>query len=115
MYLNKNTVKLICELEYLVGKQCYNPKSYDGWKKKEGCSFRYPITFYEKSTDKNPRKIGWNITECSDDFSPKLVETMKYQFGSNHLFIGKGLTDVLEFLENRYGINFEELEEGKNQ
>ena len=30
MKLNDQTAKLICELEYHIGKQCFNPKSYDG-------------------------------------------------------------------------------------
>ena len=36
---------------------------------------------------------------------------MKYVFGSNHLFVGKGLYNVLSALEKRYGIDFNELEE----
>lgn len=36
---------------------------------------------------------------------------MKYKFGSNHLFIGEGLINVLTMMEERYGINFNELEE----
>lgn len=40
MKLDKNTAKLICELEYLIGDECYNPNSYDGWTGDEGCSYR---------------------------------------------------------------------------
>ena len=38
------------------------------------------------------------------------VEYMKYKFGSNELFIGKGLIHILEYLEDRYGLDFNELE-----
>lgn len=43
MKLNKDLCELIAELEYIVGSECYNPNSYDGWNDVEGCSFRYPI------------------------------------------------------------------------
>lgn len=43
MKLNKDLCELIVELEYIVGSECYNPNSYDGWNDVEGCSFRYPI------------------------------------------------------------------------
>lgn len=35
---------------------------------------------------------------------------MKYKFGSNELYIGQGLMNVLEYLEDRYGLDFEKLE-----
>ena len=41
---------------------------------------------------------------------PKEVETIKYKFGSNHLYIGLGLIKVLEYLEERYSLDFNELE-----
>lgn len=40
-----------------------------------------------------------------------MVETMKYKFGSNHLWIGTALEEVLEFLEERYDIDFNTLED----
>ncbi len=39
---------------------------------------------------------------------------MKYRFGSNELYIGKGLIKVLEFLEERYGVDFHQLESPLN-
>ena len=44
------------------------------------------------------------------DLKPEQINTIKYKFGSNHLFIGKGLMNVLDYLEKRYNINFNELE-----
>ena len=35
---------------------------------------------------------------------------MKYKFGSNELFIGQGFIKIMEYLELRYGIDFNELE-----
>lgn len=36
---------------------------------------------------------------------------MQYRFGKYKLLIGDGLTEILQFLENRYNIDFNELEE----
>ena len=43
--------------------------------------------------------------------SPSEVHTMKYVFGSNHLFIGKGIYNILNELEKRYGLDFNKMEE----
>ena len=40
MKLTKKTIQLICELESIIGDECYNPNSFDGWTLEEGCSFR---------------------------------------------------------------------------
>lgn len=49
--------------------------------------------------------------------SPSEVHTMKYVFGSNHLFIGKGIYNILNELEKRYGLDFDKMEEelGKDE
>lgn len=43
--------------------------------------------------------------------SPSEVHTMKYVFGSNHLFIGEGIYNILNELEKRYGLDFDKMEE----
>ena len=45
MKLDKSMCRLIANLEYKIGSECYNPNSYDGWNDIEGCGFRYPISF----------------------------------------------------------------------
>ena len=45
------------------------------------------------------------------EISPSEIHTMKYVFGSNHLFIGKGIYNILNTLERRYGLDFNEMEE----
>lgn len=45
------------------------------------------------------------------EISPSEVHTMKYVFGSNHLFIGKGMYNILNELEKRYGLDFNKMEE----
>lgn len=109
MELNKDTAKLICELEYLIGDSCYNPNSYNGWTGEEGCSFRYPV-HVRKDENSTMTKVSGSIMYYFNSYTPEMVRTMKYKFGSNHLFIGLALKKVLEFLEQRYGLNFAELE-----
>lgn len=110
MELTDKTLKLISDLEYLIGSQCYNPNSYDGWTGDEGCEYRYPVYFLANPEDENLTKTKWKILKAAPEFSPKSIDTIKYKFGSNHLFIGLGLRDVLEELEKRYGLDFNELE-----
>ncbi len=103
MKLTKKTIQLICNLERLIGAQCYNPNSFDGWTLEEGREFRYPITYTDK--DGVARKSRFTL----QDLDKKSVGTMHYKFGSNNLFIGIGLQKVLEYLEKNYDLNFDEI------
>lgn len=38
---------LIARLEYEIGRECYNPNSYDGYTGVEGAAFRYLVTIYQ--------------------------------------------------------------------
>lgn len=94
---NKNKIELINELEYLIGNSCYNPNSYDGWNDIEGCSFRYPVWYGE-----NDNRTRFKVScKSMDD-----VRSMRYKFGSNHLYIGEALLEVLNYLEEKYDIDF---------
>lgn len=103
MKLTNNTIKLICDLERIIGNECYNPNSFDGWTFEEGKDFRYPVTY----TDRDGEECKTRYTVR--DVDKKSVNTMRYKFGSNNLFIGIGLQKVLEYLENKYDLNFDEL------
>ena len=115
MQLTKDMCKLIAELEYLIGSECYNPNSYDGWNNIEGREFRYPINVpndkgeYLKIRD----NIIYSFYLKEDDITPDAMSYMKYKFGSNELFIGKGIIKVLDYLEKRYDIDFNALEKKK--
>lgn len=107
MKLTKDTTKLVCELERIIGDECYNPNSYDGWACVEGCSFRYPVCYENKSGD--DAKTRWTIT----DLDKTKINTVRYKFGSNHLFVGIAVVKVLEHLEEKYGLDFNELTKKK--
>lgn len=103
MKLTKKTIELICELERIVGDSCYNPKSLNGYTLEEGLSFRYPVIYVDK--DKSVRKNRYKINDINKDG----INTMHYQFGSNHLYIGSAINQILEHLEKEYNLNFDEL------
>lgn len=103
MKLDTNIANLITDLEFIIGNECYNPNSYDGYTGEEGCEFRYPVWTHQNDLDK--KYYG-----AIKDLEPDEIDTIKYKFGSNHLFIGKGLVKVLTYLEKRYKIDFNDME-----
>ena len=109
MKVNKEMTKIICKLESIIGKQTNNPNSYNGWTGEEGCSYKYPVSYCRSKTELSERKI---IKErYIYDIEPECIKTVKYVIGSNHLYIGDGIVKVLEFLEERYNIVFNQLED----
>jgi len=117
MQVDKKVAHLIAELEYLIGSECYNPNSYDGWNDVEGCDYRYPVNIRKSSGEFAKIRKNINDTALLDpkDITPEAIKYMKYKFGSNELFIGLGLIKVLEYLEQRYGLDFNALETTQNE
>lgn len=113
MQLTQELTDLICEIEYIIGDQCYNPNSYDGYTGDEGCSFRYPVYVY---TDKSGNEMVKFRGKVNSGFSydgkvtPDLVRGMRYKFGSNHLYIGEAIYKILDMMQDRYGIDFSAME-----
>lgn len=115
MKLTRSMIDLVCDLEYLVGDECYNPNSYDGWTGDEGCSFRYPVYFRADKDSDELTKTRMNIREKCPTIPKESIGTVKYKFGSNHLFIGNGIVNILNELEKRYNLNFNELEKNRHK
>ena len=110
MIVDENIAELICTLEYKIGNQTYNPNSYNGWTGEEGCGFKYPVSYCKNKIDLEEHKI--TKTKSKIEFiDPECIETMKYAFGSNHLYIGDGIVKVLNYLEELYDIDFNKLEQ----
>lgn len=112
MKLNMELCSLVADIEQIIGSECYNPNSYDGWNDVEGCEFRYPISIKTQSGNFTKVKTNINTTPLlsKEDITPESIKYMKYKFGSNELFIGLGIIKALEFLERTYGLDFNELE-----
>lgn len=115
MKLDNKMAKLICDLEYCIGSECFNPRSYDGWTGIEGLEYRYPVSIRINANDDEPTKVYGNVGRYYPAVNAESVETMKYIFGTNHLFIGIGIKHLLEELENRYDIDFNELEKKRKK
>ena len=64
MKVTPEIAALIAQLEYEIGRECYNPNSYDGYTGVEGAAFRYPVTIYQ---DDNLRKYRYVIPAISPD------------------------------------------------
>ena len=100
MKLTKATTELICELEQIIGNQCYNPNSLNGYTLEEGLEFRYPVWYENKEGDDT--KTSYKIREIDKS----KIGTSRYKFGSNHLYIGEAIVNALEHLERKYGLDF---------
>ena len=114
MELNQETMKLICELEYFIGRQCTNSNytrsiNIKGVRIPVSSSYRYPVS-YKPRQESNVIKTDTNLGFYNNDITKMTIDTMGYSMGTNYLHIGKGLVSVLSELESRYGINFAELE-----
>lgn len=103
MKLTKKTIELICELEKIIGNQCYNPNSYNGYTMEYGKDFRYPVHY--KGKDKLWHKTSYMVQDINKDG----VSSMYYSFGSNQLNVGNALVKILERLEREYDLDFDEL------
>ena len=107
MKVNKSSVQLICDLERLIGGNCYNPNSLNGYTLEEGLEFRYPVCY--KDENGTERKVRNKIV----NLKPKDLTSVRYQFGSNHLYIGDAVLKLLNHLENEFGLDFNELIKNK--
>lgn len=103
MRITNETAKLVADLEEYIGDKFYNGSSYNGWTGERGCHFRYPVNY--KADDGTMRKTKWS--KMNMDLSA--IREMHYKAGSNEIYIGSGLVEVLNELERRFGLDFEAL------
>ena len=103
MKITKKTAELISDLEYLIGDNCYNGDSYNGWTDEYGAHFRYPVMYLGKDGEYHKSRYS------KSDIDYKNIDRMFYKFGANELCIGAGLIRILNELEERFGLDFNEL------
>lgn len=111
MNLDKNTMELISTLEYIIGSQWIGPNTIKGGKGNKDRRFRFPVSYRINKKDKDFIKEKEELK----GLSLKQIQTLEYVFGSHQLFIGDGLLGVLKELEDRYGIDFNELEKERTK
>ena len=107
MAVSKERVKLLLELEEIIGNQCYNPKMANhgpgGVREEDGRGFRYPITFIDEQGKKDKRST---ITAQAVP-PPDIAMTGYYQVGVNELSIMRALNKVVEHLERKHNLKIE--------
>lgn len=108
----KNTVDLICQLEYIIGSQV---RTYSGDCIKypvTAIAFRYNGFPLDRPMMEQKRWLPIEYEKENYDFGkPEIfVENLHYCFGSYKLYIGDGIIAILEYLEKRYDIDFARME-----
>lgn len=103
--MSKYRIELIEQLEYIVSQNFYNKhtRNYDGT---EGRTYRYPAHM-DNPNDHYAEYIYRGYISSADQ---KSIGTLRYEVGANELYIGDALNQVLDFLERRYDIDFDDLE-----
>ena len=100
--LTKKRAKLLTELEYLIGSECYNG-SIQNWGPNgvqylSGREFRYPLTVIDEDGDKTKYRYKAR-SEDATQLSPGY-----YAFGANRLHVIEGLSKVLDYLESHHDL-----------
>jgi len=90
--------QLIEEMESIIGNSCYNENIQNygpgGILEDEGRWFRYPIKF------ENDTCRYWSCKSVPAEN----LKTGYYAFGANKLAIIEALTEIIEHMENKYGL-----------
>lgn len=91
-----NTAWLIGLIEREIASYRYY-RPYNQWK-------RYPVRMTENGGD--------DYYEREDTLTQNYADAASayYKFGRNELYIGQGIEKALEMMENRYGLDFAQLE-----
>ena len=121
--------KMLHDIEYEIGSECYNGNIQNfgsgGVWEGEGRDFRYPVRFTNVEGKREKYKGRFPYTKSSSGemahciLGEERYNSAHYAFGANELYILRGIKHALEKLENRFGIDFDELlaiekEKGEN-
>lgn len=129
MTINNKILELVSELEYIIGNETTHKSTFFGpFSCVDDYEYRYPVHIcLDMNGHERDMKIDgklhngitmqWFDEQTKEQVvknikpTPEKIDTMYYAFGSHRLYIGDALVKVLEFLENRYGIDFKAMEE----
>ena len=118
MKVDKEMIKVLATMELLVGMQCYNRKMEDPMLGnssgrmlgREGLQYRYPVCYYKTKQNLGNQKLI-KTNNSLENIDPECFDTARYIMGTNSLHIGYGLLRVMDYLEARYDLDFNELEQ----
>ena len=128
MQVDDKIFELISELEYIIGNETYSKSTLCGPYTPMEDFYRYPVRMKMNNNEqgrgtKIQGKVHNHINFWTEKgvkrsqmlSTPDIISSMYYPFGPFELYIGNGLVKVLEFLEQRYGIDFNELEQNAHK
>lgn len=99
-------IDLIEQLEYIVSQNCHNrfTRNRDNT---DGRTYRYPVHMRTH----NDHDAWYTYRGVISSATDKSLGTLHYEFGANDLYIGDALDQILDFIERRYDIDFDYMEE----
>lgn len=102
MSMSQERAELIAKLEDIAAEWVYNKRNNYG----KGGFYHYPVAY------KDPRYNN-SLFDGKDYYpvTPETIESLRYEFGANKYFIGNALDAILDYLEKRYNIDFDALED----
>ena len=102
MSMSQERAELIAKLEDIAAEWVYNKRNNYG----KGGFYHYPVAY------KDPRYNN-SLFDGNDYYpvTPETVVSLRYEFGANKYFIGNALDAILDYLEKRYNIDFDALED----
>jgi hypothetical protein len=103
MEISEERVKLLLDLENIIGNECYNPKMRNygsfGVREGDGRRYRYPITFIDSQGNKDKRRDPIAAIP-----PPEIAITGYYQVGINQLQIIRALNKLVDYLEQKHNL-----------
>lgn len=104
MSMSQERAELIAKLEDIAAEWVYNKRNNYG----KGGFQHYPVAY------RDPRYNN-SLFGGKDYYpiTPETVESLRYEFGANKYFIGNALDAILDYLEERYNVDFDALEDDR--
>lgn len=97
---------VIRDLEYIVSSKCNNIQYTNKISGSGGRQYRYPVNYFKEGK----KYICRGKISVNDPSAEQEIKSMRYEFGSNHLYIGKAIVEILDYLKDRYDLDFYDLE-----
>lgn len=102
---NGERKRLLIKMEKIIGSSCFNG-NIQNWGPNgqwlgEGRAFRYPLRLNKLGSK---RVVG-------SDISMEDLMTGRYAFGANQLHIMRALDEIIDMLQNDYGMKMDETKE----
>lgn len=99
---NEERKSLLIKMEKIIGSSCFNGNIQNwgpnGQWRGEGRAFRYPL----RLNNLGSKRV------VDSDISMEILLTGRYAFGANQLHIMRALDEIIDLLQNSYGLKVDE-------